>query len=157
MSRSQAEHGIYVSHSGERPVIRKNVVFGNRANGIHMNGDVSQGGDGIISDALVADNTIYDNGLGGGSGINCDGVQSSIFRDNLLYNNHASGISLYQIDAAQPARGNQVLNNTIVMASAGRSTSRTPAPATWCATTSCSTSRRSAAASRPPPTAWSIS
>ena len=120
MSRSQAEHGIYVSNSGDRPVIRKNVVFGNRANGIHMNGDVSQGGDGIISGALVEDNTIFDNGLGGGSGINCDGVQSSIFRNNLLYNNHASGISLYQIDAAQPARDNQILNNTIVMASDAR-------------------------------------
>jgi parallel beta helix pectate lyase-like protein/List-Bact-rpt repeat protein len=120
MSRSQAEHGIYVSNSGDRPVIRRNVVFGNRANGIHMNGDVSQGGDGIISGALVEDNTIYDNGLGGGSGINCDGVQSSIFRNNLLYNNHASGISLYQIDAAQPARDNQVLNNTIVMANDAR-------------------------------------
>jgi hypothetical protein len=120
MSRSQAEHGIYVSNSGDRPVIRKNVVFGNRANGIHMNGDVSQGGDGIISGALVEDNTIFDNGLGGGSGINCDGVQSSLFRNNLLYSNHASGISLYQIDAAQPARDNQVLNNTIVMASDAR-------------------------------------
>jgi hypothetical protein len=120
MSRSQAEHGIYVSNSGDRPVIRKNVVFGNRANGIHMNGDVSQGGDGIISGALVEDNTIFDNGLGGGSGINCDGVQSSVFRNNLLYNNHASGISLYQIDAGEPARDNQVLNNTIVMASDAR-------------------------------------
>ena len=120
MSRSQAEHGIYVSNSGDRPVIRRNVVWGNRANGIHMNGDVSQGGDGIISGALVEDNTIYDNGLGGGSGINCDGVQSSLFRNNLLYGNHASGISLYQIDAAQPARDNQVLNNTIVMANDAR-------------------------------------
>jgi hypothetical protein len=57
---------------------------------------VSQGGDGIISGALVEANTIYGNGLGSGSGINCDGVQSSVFRNNLLYNNHASGISLYQ-------------------------------------------------------------
>jgi hypothetical protein len=47
-------------------------------------------------------------------------VQSSIIRNNLLYNNHASGISLYQIDGGQPARNNQVLNNTIVMASDAR-------------------------------------
>ncbi len=120
MSRSQAEHGIYVGNSGDRPVIRENVVWGNRANGIHMNGDLSQGGDGIISGAVVEANTIYDNGLGGGSGINCDGVQSSIIRNNLLYNNHASGISLYQIDGGQPARNNQVLHNTIVMASDAR-------------------------------------
>lgn len=120
MSRSQAEHGIYVGNSGDRPVIRRNVVWGNRANGIHMNGDLSQGGDGIISGAVVEANTIYDNGLGGGSGINCDGVQSSIIRNNVIYDNHASGISLYQIDGGQPARNNQVLHNTIVMASDAR-------------------------------------
>ncbi|PYN80207.1 MAG: hypothetical protein DMD96_14190 [Candidatus Rokuibacteriota bacterium] len=120
MSRSQAEHGIYVGNSGDRPVIRGNVVWGNHASGIHMNGDVSQGGDGIITGALVEANTIYDNGLGGGSGINCDGVQSSVFRNNLLYGNHAGGISLYRIDGAQPARNNQILHNTIVQASDGR-------------------------------------
>ena len=85
-----------------------------------MNGDLSQGGDGIISGAVVEANTIYDNGLGGGSGINCDGVQSSIIRNNVIYDNHASGISLYQIDGGQPARNNQVLHNTIVMASDAR-------------------------------------
>jgi hypothetical protein len=120
MSRSQAEHGIYVGNSGDRPVIRRNVVWGNHANGIHMNGDLSQGGDGIISSAVVEANTIHDNGVGGGSGINCDGVQSSIIRNNLLYNNHASGISLYQIDGGQPARNNQILHNTIVEASDAR-------------------------------------
>jgi len=120
MSRSQAEHGIYVSNSGDRPVIRRNHVWGNNANGIHMNGDLSQGGDGVISGAVVEDNIIHDNGVAGGSGINGDGVQSSIIRNNLLYNNHASGISLYQIDAGQPARNNQILNNTIVMASDAR-------------------------------------
>jgi hypothetical protein len=85
-----------------------------------MNGDLSQGGDGIISGALVEANIIHDNGVGGGSGINCDGVQSSIIRNNLLYGNHASGISLYQIDGGQPARNNQILHNTIVQASDGR-------------------------------------
>jgi hypothetical protein len=120
MSRSQAEHGIYVGNSGDRPVIRRNVVWGNNANGIHMNGDLSQGGDGIISGAIVEGNIIHDNGVAGGSGINCDGVQSSIIRNNLLYNNHASGISLYQIDGGQPARNNQVLNNTIIEASDAR-------------------------------------
>ena len=120
MSRSQAEHGIYVGNSGDRPVIRHNVVWGNNANGIHMNGDLSQGGDGIISGAVVEGNVIHDNGVAGGSGINCDGVQSSIIRNNLLYNNHASGISLYQIDGGQPSSSNQVLNNTIVMASDAR-------------------------------------
>jgi hypothetical protein len=119
-SRSGEQHGIYVGNSGDRPVIRGNVIFGNNANGIHMNGDVSQGGDGIISDAVVENNVIYDNGLGGGSGINCDGVQDSLIRNNLIYDEHSSGISLYQIDGGGPSTGNRVLDNTVLIASNGR-------------------------------------
>ena len=119
-SRSGEQHGIYVSNSGDRPVIRGNLIWGNRANGIHMNGDVSQGGDGIISGAIVEANVIYGNGAGGGSGINCDGVQDSLIRNNLIYDQHASGISLYQIDGGGPSSGNRVLNNTVLIASNGR-------------------------------------
>lgn len=120
MTRSAVEHGIYVGNSGDRPTIRGNIIWGNRANGIHINSDRFAGGDGVISNALVEENIIYNNGLGGGSGINCDGVQNSIIRNNLLYDNHASGISLYKIDGAQGASGNLVINNTIVQASDGR-------------------------------------
>jgi len=120
-SNSVVEHGIYVGNSGDRPTIRGNTIHGNRANGIHMNGDFSvQPGDGIISQALVENNVIYGNGAGGGSGINMDGVQDSLVRNNLLYDNHASGISLYQIDGGGPSTGNRVLNNTVIVASDGR-------------------------------------
>jgi parallel beta-helix repeat protein len=119
-SRSGIEHGIYVSNSGDNPIIRNNIIWGNRANGIHMNGDLSQGGDGIISGALVEGNVIYDNGVGGGSGINCDGVQNSIIRNNLIYNTHASGISLYRIDGGGGSSGNLVVNNTVLVAADGR-------------------------------------
>jgi parallel beta-helix repeat protein len=119
-SRSVAEHGIYVSNSGDRPVIRGNISFLNRAAGIHMNGDLSQGGDGLITGALVERNTIYENGVGGGSGLNADGVQNSRFQNNLIYDNHASGISLYQIDGAAGSSGNVVVNNTIIQAADAR-------------------------------------
>ncbi len=114
------EHGIYVSNSGDRPVIRGNHSHDNRANGIHMNGDASLGGDGLISNAIVENNVIHGNGVGGGSGINMDGVTDSVVRNNLLYDNHASGISLYRIDGATGSTGNLVINNTIVNASNGR-------------------------------------
>ncbi len=114
------EHGIYVSNSGDRPVIRDNLIHGNFAAGIHMNGDVSQGGDGVISNALIENNVIYDNGLGGASGINMDGVQDSLVRNNLIYDSHASGISVYRIDGGEPSTGNRVLNNTVLVAGDGR-------------------------------------
>lgn len=112
-SYSVEEHGIYVSNSSDRPVIRDNHCFNNYVCGIHMNGDISMGGDGIISNAVVEGNIIHDNGTGGGSGINMDGVQNSEIFNNLLYNNHASGIAMYMIDAAEGAKNNKVYNNTI--------------------------------------------
>ncbi|TAL61686.1 MAG: T9SS type A sorting domain-containing protein [Bacteroidetes bacterium] len=119
-SNSQIEHGIYFSNSADNPIIRYNKSHHNNACGIHMNGDISLGGDGIISNARVEGNIIYENGTNGGSGINCDGVQNSLFMNNLLYNNHASGISLYMIDGGAGAKNNKVYNNTIINASNAR-------------------------------------
>jgi hypothetical protein len=119
-SNSQAENGIYVSNACVRPVVRGNTLHHNNANGLHMNGDESMGGNGIITGALVEKNIIYENGAAGGSGINGDGLRDSVIRNNLLYSNHASGISLYRIDAAQSAANNVIVNNTVVMAANGR-------------------------------------
>jgi hypothetical protein len=114
------EHGIYVSNSGDRPTIRGNVIHNNHANGLHMNGDESQGGDGVITSPLIEGNYIYDNGVGGGSGINMDGVQSATIRNNIITNAHASVISMYQIDGGICSRNNKIYNNTIVVAADGR-------------------------------------
>ncbi|HEY7543447.1 MAG TPA: PKD domain-containing protein, partial [Blastocatellia bacterium] len=120
-SYSNGEHGIYQSNSGDNPTIRGNNLHHNFAAGLHMNGDRNfTPGDGIISFALVEKNIVWENGVGGGSGINCDGVSDSIIRNNLLYNNRASGISLYAIDGAEGSSRNRVYNNTIVMPSNGR-------------------------------------
>jgi parallel beta-helix repeat protein len=119
-SKSQTQHGIYVSNSADNPVIQGNIVFANHDCGIQINADASQGGDGIITNALIANNMIYNNGTGGGSAINLDGVQDSVIVNNLLFNNHASGISLYQIDGAGPSLNNLIVNNTIVNASNSR-------------------------------------
>src|SRR5207237_3549585 len=89
-SGAQQQHGLYVSNSSQRPVIRGNTLYNNHDCGIQLNADVTQGGSGIISGALIEDNIIHDNGTGGGAGINLDGVQSSRIQNNLLYNNHAS-------------------------------------------------------------------
>ncbi len=114
------EHGIYISNSSDYPTIRRNILHHNHGCGLHMNGDISMGGDGIISYGLVEGNIIYENGYGGGSGINMDGVTDTIVRNNLLYENHASGISIYQIDGGSGSQNNRILNNTILMASDGR-------------------------------------
>jgi hypothetical protein len=40
--------------------------------------------------------------------------------NNILYDNHASGISLYRIDGGQPARNNLIAHNTLVQAADAR-------------------------------------
>jgi hypothetical protein len=120
VSRSAGEHGIYASNSADRPVIRRNRVWGNNMCGIHMNGDINFGGDGVISGAIIENNVIIDNGRSGGSGINADGVVGAVIRNNVLDGNHASGVSLYRIDGGAASTGNKVINNTIRMASDAR-------------------------------------
>ncbi|AUC75005.1 right-handed parallel beta-helix repeat-containing protein [Olleya sp. Bg11-27] len=113
------EHGIYVSNSSDRPIIRFNECYGNNNTGIHMNGDLSAGGDGIISDALIYGNTIHDNNSS--AGINMDGLQNPTVYNNLIYNNHfAQGIALFQQDGAIITNGAKIYNNTIIVPSDGR-------------------------------------
>jgi len=119
-SYSGNEHGIYVSNSSKRPTIRYNHSFNNNGCGIHMNGDVSMGDDGIISNAIVEGNIIHDNCLAGGSAINMDGVQESKIFNNLIYNNHATGIAMFQIDGGDVSKNNKIYNNTIIQPSDGR-------------------------------------
>jgi parallel beta-helix repeat protein len=119
-SYSADEHGIYVSNSSDRPIIENNHSFNNNGCGIHMNGDISMGGDGIISNAIVEGNIIHDNGYGGGSAINMDGVQDSKIFNNLIYNNHATGIAMFQIDGGDASKNNKVFNNTIIQPTDGR-------------------------------------
>jgi len=119
-SRSQVEHGIYISNSADGAIVRNNIVWGNNDSGIQFNADAYLPGDGIHSNNLIEGNVIYGNGVGGGAAINLDGVQDSIIRNNLLYDNHATGIVLYVGFAADGSKNNLVANNTVVMAEDAR-------------------------------------
>jgi parallel beta-helix repeat protein len=119
-ANSQSQHGIYISNACDNPTVINNTVYGNAECGIQFNGDLSQGGDGLITGALIANNIIHDNGTSGGAGINCDGVQSSTIENNLIYNEHSTGITLFKIDGAAGSTNNIVVNNTVLIASDGR-------------------------------------
>jgi parallel beta-helix repeat protein len=119
-SGSEDEHGIYVSNSADNPIIRRNRVYENSASGIQINADIEMGGDGIITGAVVEGNKVWANGKAGGAAINLDGVHGAIVQNNILYNNHASGIALYRINGKLASRKNRVLHNTIIQAKDGR-------------------------------------
>jgi parallel beta-helix repeat protein len=121
-SFSGLEHGIYVSNSADNPLIRGNRAHHNRASGVQINADPDLPGDGVISGALIEDNVIYENGVGGGAAINLASVRNSTIRNNLLYNNHASGVAGWDNEAGNTwgTKNNKIFNNTIVMAANGR-------------------------------------
>ena len=115
-SRSAQQHGIYVSNSADRPVIRGNAVFENFGSGIQINADVlAGGGDGVISNAVVEKNVLRANGAGGGASINLDGVQDSDIRNNVIDGARASGVALFRQNGATGSMNNRIVNNTIVV------------------------------------------
>ena len=119
VSHNNTEHGIYHSNTpGDHAVIRGNIVFSNAGCGIHNNADLSLGGTGIIRYSVWERNLAYDNNSG--SGLNYDGISDSIIRNNILFDNRGSGISLYAIDGAEGSSRNLVYNNTIIMPENGR-------------------------------------
>jgi hypothetical protein len=114
------EHGIYVSNSDvaqDRPVVRGNECYGNGHNGIQFNGDCTSGGDGTISQALIEDNFVHDNGWKGFSLIS---LADSEIRNNVLYNNGTAGVGAGGVHFADepgcsnPSSNNVLVNNTIV-------------------------------------------
>ncbi|TSC72144.1 MAG: fibronectin, type III domain-containing protein, partial [Parcubacteria group bacterium Gr01-1014_38] len=116
---SVGQHGIYVSNSqvaNDNLIIRGNESYGNNWNGIQVNGDCFAGGDGIISGALIERNIVHDNNLKGFSFIS---MSDSVVRNNLIYNNGivggAGGIHLVdEPGCGLPSSNNVVVNNTVI-------------------------------------------
>lgn len=118
---SDDEHGIYVSNSSDRSIIRYNICYGNNRGGIQINADESiPGGDGISTDPQIYGNVLYHNGYAGGAAINLDGVQGAFIYNNILYKNHASGIALFRQDGAEPSINALIIHNTIINANNAR-------------------------------------
>jgi parallel beta-helix repeat protein len=117
-------HGIYVSSSGDRPIIRSNRSHDNSGCGLQVNGygdpDINGRLRGIvvdhaISEAVITDNVLYRNARGGGAGINMMSVREALVANNLLALNLAGGIALFDDDAGEAwgCRSNRFVNNTI--------------------------------------------
>ncbi len=125
---SVAQHGLYVSNSADRHLIRANLVHHNNMSGIQINADgsIDDSGhyagvlDGISTGNCIERNRIYNNGASGGGALNFDGVQDSLVRNNLIYANTNTGIANFVQDGAAGPKGMSIVGNTVVMPSNGR-------------------------------------
>lgn len=111
-SGSLDSHGIYLSNAGsDGTVVRGNNCYDNAVNGIHFNGDLADTGDGLQSNLLVEGNILHRNDA---NGLNMDGVQDSVVRNNLVFHNGRHGLRAYAIDAAAGPVRLTIVNNTFV-------------------------------------------
>jgi len=108
-------HGIYLANAGsDNTTIRGNTFQANPSGsigaGIHMNGDISVGGDGVISGLVIEGNWF----LGGfNNALSMDGVQDSDVRNNVILDPGHHGLRAFKIDGAQGPKNLRVVNNTI--------------------------------------------
>ncbi|WP_440874865.1 right-handed parallel beta-helix repeat-containing protein [Thalassotalea sp. PLHSN55] len=115
------QHGIYHSNSGDRVYLANNMIRGFNGCGIHINADKSMGGatdvigDGIVSNVIIENNYLSENGSSGGSAINLDGVLGVKLANNIMLNNKAAAISLFKQDGAIGSGDSQIINNLVIM------------------------------------------
>jgi parallel beta-helix repeat protein len=114
-SGSASSHGIYLANGGsDNTIIRGNRLFNNFKNGIHLNGDLSIGGDGLHTGVTIENNIIFGNT---DNGLDLDGMQDSLIQNNLIYNNGRNAVRAFAIDAAQGPKNLRIVNNTLVVPS----------------------------------------
>lgn len=118
--RKKRNHGIYLANAGsDNTIIRGNTILnvvGADAVGIHVNGDLSVGGDGLITNLVIERNIIHDVST---NAIHLDGVQNTTIRNNLIYSTGRNGIRGDRVDGAQGPKHLKIYNNTIVIPSGG--------------------------------------
>lgn len=116
-SGSKASHGLYLTNAGsDNTTLRGNRLFNNAKDGLHMNGDILYGGDGIHKNVVIDGNIIYGNAV---NAMDLDGVQDTTIQNNLVYDNGRNGVRVFQIDASAGPKNLRIINNTIVMRSGG--------------------------------------
>jgi hypothetical protein len=125
LSSGNGYHGFYCSQSGDRLTFRRNRSVNNQGGGIQVNaiqgspnsGDASA--DSLSKNCTLEGNTITGCGSRGGSALNLMGVQSSVIANNLLVNNLAGGIALWDDGAgsAYASKNNKIYHNTVLFAS----------------------------------------
>jgi hypothetical protein len=113
ISGASKSHGIYLANAGsDNTTIRGNTISNatpSESEGIHINGDLSIGGDGIVSGLTIENNIIHSMAV---NGLSMDGVQNSLIRNNLFYGNGRHAVRGYRGDAAAGPANLRFANNT---------------------------------------------
>lgn len=123
---NQAEHGIYLSCSGDRLTVRHNLLTGNGKAGLQINAVQTENvvaedpnNDASSEHCMIEANIVTGNGSLGAAAIHLMSVSGSFVINNLVRDNLSGGILLWD-DGAGPQYGcvdNRIWHNTVVFTS----------------------------------------
>ena len=113
---SARTHGLYLANSGDRCIVRNNVVAGSASAGIAIGGDNKSEQDGIITGTLVEDNILMSNGVDRSASIVLDGAVATVLRNNVIAKGGGAGVTLQHKYGGAGSIGTLLEHNTIVMA-----------------------------------------
>jgi parallel beta-helix repeat protein len=107
--------GIYCSNSAVRPTVRNNYVHDlslstGQSVSYNFNGDLSQGGSGIVKGATITGNYAYNCQ----TGLSMDGVQNSTITGNVFTGITGKGAAFFKQDGAAESTGNTFTGNFII-------------------------------------------
>jgi parallel beta-helix repeat protein len=114
---SKGSHGIYLANGGsDNTIIRGNTCYNNghelgNGNGIHLNGDASQDGDGMHSGITIDGNVLYDNYA---NAMDFDGIKDSLIQNNLTWGNGRHALRAFTVDAGDSQQNLKIVNNTFI-------------------------------------------
>ncbi|HEY1074080.1 MAG TPA: right-handed parallel beta-helix repeat-containing protein [Patescibacteria group bacterium] len=120
---NSTHHGLYISNSSDNITIRKNKLYNIAGSALQVNAAENglSGEDGISTNVLIEQNTIFNSG----QGMNLLGIQDSTIRNNLLWGNVGTGIVLSRDDdacarAPEGPKNINVFHNTVIMGGGAR-------------------------------------
>ncbi len=132
ITNTRMEHGVYLSSSGDHPVVRNNTFAFNKIAGLQVNADpqsrycINEGFtwgadsicDGIVEGAVIENNTFHDNSVEEGAELILASVRDSEIHNNLIYSAGRSGIFAWG-DGNGPmwgSKNNTFTHNTVFLA-----------------------------------------
>ena len=102
-----AAGGMTLSPIGDRTIVEGNHIHDTDSGAVYAESgqsDIDMGGDGIPDGVVISRNLVERTGAGGGAGLNLAGVRAAVIVNNLLLENLAAGIALFE-NMASPSTG----------------------------------------------------
>jgi hypothetical protein len=107
---AQRAHGLDLA-GGDRPRVIGNQVSDAARDGVHVDGAIKRGGDGVVRGARIEENTVWGNGA---AGVLLDGAADAVVATNVVWANRGAAVAAIREDGGAASSGLRLVGNTLV-------------------------------------------